>query len=301
MGFNCVKIKNDNDFLELISFSDIVVLDHYGLNSDYQKKVKLHGCKLVCIDDLHEKEFFADLIINHAPGIREEDYIAQKHTQFALGLNYALLRPLFLDQAKKTRTIESINTVFICFGGSDPENLTEKTLKILIDFKKFQKVIVVTGVAFIHDITIDKFISKYDNILRYKDIGELEMLYLMSSSDLLIVPASGILLEAFSTGSLIISGMCVDNQKYSFEEFKRQNLIISAENFSTNNIINALKKAIKSPYKQKKGIDGNQPKRIQYKFLSLIVNLREARYHDINLFYEWANDKYVLIKILMVG
>jgi UDP-2,4-diacetamido-2,4,6-trideoxy-beta-L-altropyranose hydrolase len=292
-GFNCFKIKNDNDFLELISFSDIVVLDHYGLNSDYQRKVKLIGCKLVCIDDLHDKEFFADLIINHAPGIREDDYTAQKYTQFALGLDYALLRPLFLEQAKKTRTIGSINTVFICFGGSDPENFTEKTLEILIDFKKFQKVIVVTGVAFIHEINIDKFSSKVDNLLLYKDIGELEMLNLMSSSDLLIVPASGVLLEAFSTGSFIVSGMCVDNQKYSFEEFKRQNLIISAENFSTNDIIMALNKAIKLPFIQKKSIDGNQPKRIQNKFLSLIVNLRQARPSDINLFFEWANDKIV--------
>lgn len=269
-GFAFVKIKNEDNFLELINKSLIVVLDHYGLGTDYQKNIKAIGCKLVCIDDLHDKEFFADLIINHAPGIKEEDYISQSYTQFALGLDNVLLRPAFLEQAKKLRVIEMINTVFICFGGADFKNLTEKVLKIVCKFNNFKRIIVVTGVAYSFDEQLNKFIISQSSIDRYHNVGEFEMLELMSQSDLLIVPASGILLESFSTGAIVISGMYVDNQKYAFEEFKRQNLIISAEDFSVKAMKNALIKAVNLPSKHEKIIDGMQKERMLKKFNSLL-------------------------------
>jgi UDP-2,4-diacetamido-2,4,6-trideoxy-beta-L-altropyranose hydrolase len=268
-GFEVVKIENEENFLELINKLHIVVLDHYGLGTDYQKKIKAIGCKLVCIDDLHDKEFFADLIINHAPGISEEDYIAQSYTQFALGLDCVLLRPAFLEQAKKPRVIEKINTVFICFGGADFKNLTQKVLKIVCEFNNFERIIVVTGVAYSFDKQLNEFILSQSNIERYHNVGELQMLKLMSQSDLLIVPASGILLEAFATSAIVISGMYIDNQKYAFEEFKRQNLIISAEDFSVKAIKNALIKVVNFP-KHEKSVDGKQKERMLKKFNSLL-------------------------------
>lgn len=269
-GFAFVKIKNEDNFLELINKLNIVVLDHYGLGTDNQKKIKEIGCKLVCIDDLHDKEFFADLIINHAPGIKEEDYIAQGYTQFALGLDHVLLRPAFLQQAKKPRVIEKINTVFICFGGADFKNLTEKVLKIVCEINNFKRIIVVTGVAYSFNEQLNEYIQSHLFIEHYHNVGELEMLKLMSESDVLIVPASGILLEAFSTGALIISGMYVDNQKYAFKEFKKQNLIISAEDFSTKFIKEALYKVLDFSFKCKKSIDGKQKDRLLKRFNSLL-------------------------------
>ena len=42
----------------------IVVLDGYHFDTNYQTKIKQKGCKLVCIDDLHDKHFVADIIIH---------------------------------------------------------------------------------------------------------------------------------------------------------------------------------------------------------------------------------------------
>lgn len=268
-GFSINKIKSEEEFFYQLSGSEIVVLDHYGLDSNYQKRIKGIGCKLACIDDLHEKEFFADLIINHAPGIKEGDYIAQSYTQFALGLDNVLLRPAFLEQARKPRVIEKINTVFICFGGADFKNLTQKVLKIVCEFNNFESIIVVTGIAYSFDKQLNEFILSQSNIKRYHNVGEFQMLKLMSQSDLLIVPASGILLEAFSTGAMIISGMYVDNQKLAFEEFKRLNLIISAEDFSVKALKDALINVISFPSKHEKSIDGKQKERMLEKFNSL--------------------------------
>ena len=129
-SYEVIRIDNEAQFIEQLDHNQIVVLDGYNFNTAYQLEIKAKGNKLVCIDDLHDKEFVADLIINHAPGVKPEDYSAQPHTQFALGLDYALLRPAFLQQALKPRKIEKIETALICFGGSDPKNLTQSTLEI---------------------------------------------------------------------------------------------------------------------------------------------------------------------------
>ena len=85
-GFICHKIKNENEFFNQLNDKNIAVLDGYNFGTDYQKQVKDTGSKLICIDDLHDQKFLADLIINHAPGITPQDYKAKTYTQFALSL-----------------------------------------------------------------------------------------------------------------------------------------------------------------------------------------------------------------------
>ena len=62
------------DLDEILIGCEIVVLDGYYFGENYQKKVKEKGCKLVCIDDLAENNFYADIIINHAPGVNPTIY-----------------------------------------------------------------------------------------------------------------------------------------------------------------------------------------------------------------------------------
>ena len=71
-----IKLKEKHgehyeEFLSFIEKEDIVVLDNYFFTTDYQKKIKNIGCKLVCIDDMHDKHYVADAVINHGPSLRE--------------------------------------------------------------------------------------------------------------------------------------------------------------------------------------------------------------------------------------
>jgi UDP-2,4-diacetamido-2,4,6-trideoxy-beta-L-altropyranose hydrolase len=199
-------------FLELIKPKDIVVLDGYHFDTNYQKKIKATGVKLVCIDDLHDKEFVADLIINHAPGVKPEDYKAQPYTQFALGLGYALLRPVFLGQAKKVRKVEKIETVLVCFGGSDYKNLTEQALIYVQKIKQFKKIIIVTGSAYKSFSSLKTLIDSDKRIHHFHAIDEKKMLLLMEETDLAFVPSSSILLEVIASGCLAMFGYYTKNQ-----------------------------------------------------------------------------------------
>ena len=296
-GFETTLITSEDDFLSALTGTEIVVLDHYGLDSEYQKKIKKIGSKLVCIDDLHDKEFFADLVINHAPGIKVEDYNAQSYTQFALGLKYALLRPEFLEAAKKKRKVKKIETVFICFGGSDPKNITKRCLNVLIETKRFKRIIAVVGVSYKDQDQINEIAAKNDMVQLYHGINASKMLDLMQTSDLAIVPSSGILLEVLSLGLKVISGMYVENQKFMFRSYHDARNIINAKNFSKENLLSAIEKVDNHETALSCKIDGQSGSRIKQLFEGLVleseITLRDADKGDMEITFNWASDSYV--------
>lgn len=272
--FSLLEI-DESVFFNLIKPKDIVVLDGYHFDTAYQKKIKTKGVKLVCIDDLHNKEFVADLIINHAPGVKSGDYKAQPYTQFALGVEFALLRPIFLEQAKKVRKIVKTETVFICFGGSDYKNFTESTLKIVLQFDEFKKIIVVTGSAYQYSDSINQIVEKDKRVIHYHAVDEKEMLALMLKTNLAIVPSSGILYEVLSVGCKVISGYYIDNQIGIYEGFLGLKAIIDAKNFETKNLINSLSKRKNNTSVHV--LDGNS----SFRVLEKIKKLKDV-YSDIS-------------------
>jgi UDP-2,4-diacetamido-2,4,6-trideoxy-beta-L-altropyranose hydrolase len=240
-SFDLLIIEEEEAFLELITATDMVVLDGYNFDSDYQRRIKSKGVKLICIDDLHDKKYYADLIINPAPGIDSNSYDAEPATDFALGPCFALLRPAFLQQAKKNRVIDKVRTVFICFGGGDYKNLTARVLKGIMNFRGgVKKVIVVTGSAYSNLDTLKSLIKDEQRIQHFHSVTEQEMLALMLEADLAIVPSSGILFEVLSTGMKVISGYYADNQINIYKGFLALNAIIDAGDFSEDGLSHAL-------------------------------------------------------------
>jgi len=300
-GFKIVRIAEEKDFLSIVTNDKVVVLDGYGFDTNYQRDIKQKDAKLVCIDDLHDRKFFADLIINHAPGITPQDYKAQPYTQFALGLDYALLRPAFLKQAQKKRHIDKIETVLICFGGADPKGLTEKTLKIIAGFKKFEKIIVVTGTAFIKTREFDQLILSDNRVVHRHNLDEKQMLETMLEAQLSIIPSSSILLEALAVGGVVITGYYTNNQKDISNKFSnkyKQILVIGDLNTQSiksqhiknceNNILNwNIEPLITN------NIQNNILKEFQNLNKEFSLLIRKATINDLVTYFNWANDKDV--------
>ncbi len=291
--FTLIKIQYPDDFFTLINDKDIVVMDGYQFSVEYQKGVKKTGSKLVCIDDLHEVEFVADLIINHTLAVTPHDYDAQPYTRFALGLNYVLLRPLFLGQAKKAQTIRGTDTILICFGGADPKNLTKQALEIILNAFAFKKVIVVTGAAYMFSESINSLIKSNSSVNHYSAISENEMLTIMLEADLAVVPSSGILLETLAAGCKIISGFYVDNQKVLYQKFKSIGAFVGADNFNKEDLETAIVASLKVEKTQSKLIDGNSDKNLLNCFYRLSASLRNAELSDCDTIFSWVNDSTV--------
>lgn len=290
-GFLVTRIQSEKEFLTVLKKGIIVVLDGYTFTTDYQKKIKAKEAKLVCIDDIYDKEFFADLIINHSPGVEESNYRVQPYTKFALGLDYALLRPSFLEQAKKQREIEKIETVLVCFGGSDYYDLTSNTVLVLLNYPRFDKIIVVIGSGYKNPEGLKVLERKYPIIDLRINLDETQMLVTMLEADLAIVPSSGILFEVLACGCRVISGYYVENQLGIYEGLKLKNAFVDAKNFTTESINCAIKKV--DAQINLKLIDGNSIKRINSLFLNQSLDIRNAQSSDMKILFDWANDTYV--------
>ncbi len=296
LEFLLILIKNEEEFFNCIEGDEIIVLDHYDLGSLYQKLLKAKGSKLVCIDDLHEGEFYADLIINFSPLAQIIAYRHQNYTEFALGLDYALLRPVFLSEANKKRLKRTKDSIFVCMGGSDKKNITQLIVNILSDDMRFNEMIIVTGASYEHLVGLERSVKNDKRFVLYHSIDEIAICALMIHCSLAIVPASGILIEALSVDMKIISGVYAKNQKNNFYQYKKIGAIISAGNFKKNEIIKAIDLALIQDSRNKQYlIDGLSGKRISNIFKSFSIevdfSVRIAEISDIEITLKWAKDK----------
>lgn len=213
------------------SENTILILDGYYFDEKYQKKIKEYNFKLVYIDDLVSFHQYADIVINHSLGIKEEDYSAEPYTKFALGSDYALLRPSFLEAAKQNRKISKIDTAFVCFGGANPFHLTEKALKALLSFPQLEKIYVLVGTDYkLYEIS--KLNKTKKRIIILQNLNGKELFETISKCNFAITSASTILYELFAVKIPILSGYYVDNQIKYYNGIKDMGMIINADNLA---------------------------------------------------------------------
>lgn len=201
-----------DEFLTFISKGDIVVLDNYFYDTDYQKQIKSIDCKLICIDDMHDKHFVADVVINHGPGLTQNQFSVEHYTKLCLGLDYALLRKPFLNIVQRKRT--ELKKCLVCIGGADKYNITSKILNLLEGNQNIETVDVIIGSSFLFQTELENIKdSSKKEVKLYSGLSSNEMFDRMESADFGIFPASSICLEAISVGLPFLVGYYAENQK----------------------------------------------------------------------------------------
>jgi UDP-2,4-diacetamido-2,4,6-trideoxy-beta-L-altropyranose hydrolase len=220
-------------FLDKLTGDEIVVLDNYFFTTDYQRAIKAKGCKLVCIDDMHDKHYVADVVINHGIATKEV-FDVEPYTRLCLGLDWALLRRPFLEAAKNISNriySNEIQKVAVCFGGSDTLHLTEQTIKQLLQNPAIIQIDAIVGNNF------TGFEEFTDTCVRFhQNISAQEVADIFWNCDLAIVSASSVCIEALACGAKVVAGWYVENQREFYEYLENNNIIIPLLNF--NNLIN---------------------------------------------------------------
>ncbi|GLR18857.1 UDP-2,4-diacetamido-2,4,6-trideoxy-beta-L-altropyranose hydrolase [Portibacter lacus] len=310
------ETNDSNEEAELIAEkfllpSDIVVLDGYHFGLQYQKAIQSVGCKIAFIDDIQHTEFIADVVINHAPGLNRKDFSTSPHTILLLGSEYALLRPPFLKAATQKRSIEVIDTVFVCFGGADFNNLSLKILRLFSAFKrrKYNIKMVLGGAnhfkeqvkAFAKTITEFK-VDLYENLSAEK------MVEIMQQSDCAIVPASSIMYEVLAVKMPVIGGYFVENQINIYHGLNDTDIIRGIGNFNTYDKyemileeFNQEKISAILQLQQELGISQSKTNllkafnnlELQSDFENMDsknLTIRKATKEDLMTYSEWAND-----------
>lgn len=287
-----------------IQEQDIIILDGYHFETSYQRNIKNLNCTLVCIDDIYSYHFISDLVINHAPLINKRNYSCDFNTTLKTGLKYALLREPFLKKRAQPRVINEIRNCFICFGGSDFNNLTFKALQAIVSSKHdFNEIHIVIGLAYKHKSMLESFINIEDlNCQLYSNLSDVEMREVMDKCQLAIVPCSSILYEACSVQMLIITGFFVDNQVHVEKGFRELELVHSVGDFNVcTNLHDIIDKVVdfndnKQILNQHNSFNGASKLNLLKCISSLVYNqyeMRNALFTDVDLYFNWANDPIV--------
>ncbi|PKB42618.1 UDP-2,4-diacetamido-2,4,6-trideoxy-beta-L-altropyranose hydrolase [Cellulophaga sp. RHA19] len=233
-----IKTEDEPEWLA-VNYSPqeyIIIADGYQFISSYQREMKQKGYSLMYIDDLSKEHMYADVVINHSPYIHDIDYKKEAYTKLALGTKYALLRPLFLKEAKKNRVINVIDSVFVCFGGADPFNLSLKAVESLLKISNFKNIHVVLGAAYKHKEIFYLEEKHSGKIKTYRNLSEEDLIKTMQLCNFAIVPASTILYELSCVKMPILSGFYVDNQELIYKGFASNEAIYKGENMKNKQV-----------------------------------------------------------------
>lgn len=243
--FPIVFINEEKDFFTYLQPGNIIVIDSYDFNEQLQNQLNGLRIKLVVIDDLNNMNYDCNAVINHGVLFSEKEYKHSEKTKFYLGLDYLMVRKEFREIStvkSKRKPLNKLDNLFICFGGSNQEELIKKTVNILSNLE-VKKISILAS-----NLDLNEHLLKSSEILHieiYENLKPNAIINLLQNSNFAILSGSTILLEAFTVGIPIISGWFAENQKYSLEKFEKMGMIINLDNFKSENydfnLINAIK------------------------------------------------------------
>ena len=195
---------------------DMVVFDHYGINSDFAKAVKGDsGVKILSFDDVYEKHY-CDILLNHniyADAGKYKDLVPD-FCEIRCGKKYTLVRDEFKKiEIKKNPSNKGKLVVFVCLGGADANNISLPVLEILSDFDN----IIVNLATTSSNKNIEKllgFSKQYEDINICIDCNVAE---LMSNSNFSIITPSVIVHEAIIVKLPFIAILTADNQEMMYQ------------------------------------------------------------------------------------
>ena len=158
-----VHIQTEESLVEEIKRinPDIVINDILDTSAEYILSLKRDGFIVINFEDLGEGAQYADLVIN---ALYPEKVPRPNHY---FGYRYFIPRDEFMHSPVK-KIEPSVENVLITFGGTDPSNLTLKTLESIYDFCKERGIgiKVILGLGYRDNYIFQKFkdISILENV-----------------------------------------------------------------------------------------------------------------------------------------
>lgn len=254
----------------------LIVLDHYDLKIDWQKKSSQMAYKILIVDDLAKEPICADFVLNHNVNSKPNLYKnlnQSKNCSYMLGHHFALLRDEFL---KAEKNIEKKFSLMISMGGADGKNQTPRVLKCLSNISFKGSILIVIGSAATNESEI-RLVAKSSQLSCTVKVNSKNISYDMLSSKLCIGAGGISNYERIYLNLPTLVLATAENQVPSSVEFNARNLIsyagmwdslsdqeleVQIENFFAND---ALHTTIRE--NSKSFIDGNGAARVVHELL----------------------------------
>ena len=255
--------------------ADLYIIDHYGIDKEWESKIRLYTEKIAVIDDLANRKHDCELLLdqNALPNFESRyDGLVSKTCVKLLGPKYLIIRDEFIEARRLLRKRhEKIENLLVFMGGSDPTNETMKILEALEDFQfKHVDVVVGNGNVFkeqIREVCVERGYS-YHCQINY-------MSKLMQQADFAIGAGGSTTWERCYVGLPSSSTIVASNQREGTEYVAELGLVINLGWYSdvTSETYKQLLKNVKLKDLSERGLtltQNEQPNAWVYKILELI-------------------------------
>ncbi|MGJ0302806.1 UDP-2,4-diacetamido-2,4,6-trideoxy-beta-L-altropyranose hydrolase [Aliarcobacter cryaerophilus] len=255
-GYSKVILQT-NDFEELDKKIkdlniDMLVIDHYEINYDFEKRLKEENknLKIFVFDDTYDKHF-CDILLNHNISANEKRYenLVPNDCELRCGSKYTLLRDEFLEAKKQNNSIKKDKknkTIFIAMGGADHSSINIDILKVIKKVRKKNKKNIKVNIV---STNANKNLEKLKDYCKNKKwinlhINSKQIAKLMSESDFAIVTPSVTVNEVYYLGLPMIAIKTADNQIDMYKYLKKKRFMV-LEEFNQYKLTKKLQKMIK--------------------------------------------------------
>jgi len=221
--------------------TDLLIIDNYALDEKWHKRLRQYTKKIMVIDDLADRKFDCDMLLNQNLGFHIKDYDDKvpNSCELLLGCGYVLLRPEFqllrkkaLVKRKRTKVIKNI---LISIGGVDQSN---KTYDILQDIPDSFNIVVVLGGQSQHNKMITNYAKIKKNVNVIVDTDNISGL--MLDADLAIGAGGSSSWERCCLGLPTLLYVLADNQRKIAENLEQMGAVKIIDNLNENlqNLLN---------------------------------------------------------------
>lgn len=239
----CSQAQDAQDCLPILreAQADWLVVDHYGLDSRWEKTLKHYYQKLMVIDDLADRPHQCHMLLDQTYGRSPRDYARWVPAESVLlcGAQYSLLRPEFAvarpASLKRRKQSGEPSRLLISMGGVDKDNITCRVLKSLKNTElaaNFNITVVMGGQAPWLDAVREQATEmQWPTIVR---VNVNNMAELMFESDIAIGAAGSTAWERCCLGLPCLMMILADNQRLIADELAKAGaasiLILPEEN-----------------------------------------------------------------------
>lgn len=197
---------------------DLCVIDHYEIDYTYAAALRPWAKKILVIDDLANRTYDCDLLLDQTFGREKQDYISlvPSNCKLLLGAKYALLKPEFfnlrISSLRRREGLDKIQTILVTMGLSDTTLATEFALIGIGQSVVDLSVDVVIGSQSINLEKIKSIVKNYPKNLKLH-VDSNDMANLMVMADLAIAASGSTSWERACLGLPTLSVVLAENQK----------------------------------------------------------------------------------------
>ena len=206
---------------------DLAVIDSYSVNYKIEYKIKRIAKKLITVDDLCNRKYCCDYLINYNPYIKRKHYLdkIKKYTNLLLGQKYN-----FLISNKNTQNkTQKKKNILIYFGTKNRSVfIKNRILNHLNKYKKnLEEIVILSNFKFKYKNLKLKFMftNKKDKILK-----------ILNKTDICFLSTGVMVYEALNLNKLIFVKSISRNQSDNYKFLTKNKYAIPLKNLNNTSL-----------------------------------------------------------------